>query len=331
MTEYSSPHYLGGRFRNQVPTKRMSFAALGSKLLEYVVNRHQRRPSSPLPVKTLGQDVFANAEADLRVTWLGHSSSLVEIDGQRLLLDPVFSPRVSPVAGIGPKRFHSRLPIEVEELPPLDAVLISHDHYDHLDKATIKAIRGKVNQFFVPLGIKRILARWGVPEEKVRELDWWEQGSAAPDLTVTATPARHYSGRGLQMNRTLWCSWVIAGLRHRVFFSGDGGYSPVFRKIGDKFGPFDITLIEAGQYNKIWPQIHMLPEQSVQAHRDVRGKIMLPVHWSTFCLSVHRWTEPVERVLRAAAEHGVRVTTPMVGEQVHYDRDIIPVDTWWII
>lgn len=329
MFQYESPNYLDGRFRNQIPTAHFRYTALGNKLLEYLCNGRQRRPSSPLPVKKLDKADLASDRPGLRITWLGHSTSLVEIDGHVLLIDPVFSPRVSPVAGIGPKRFYSQLPLEPAELPPVDGVLISHDHYDHLDKASIKAIHSRVKQFFVPLGVGRLLARWGVAEQKITELDWWQRAVCEPELTVVATPARHYSGRGLKFNLTLWSSWVVIGPRHRVFFSGDGGYSPTFREIGDRYGPFGVTLMEAGQYNKIWPQIHMLPEQSVQAHRDVGGEVMLPVHWSAFCLSVHRWTEPVERVLTTAAECQVQIATPRVGEQLDYGRGIIPADTWW--
>ncbi|MBD2843865.1 MBL fold metallo-hydrolase [Paenibacillus sp. IB182496] len=265
-----------------------------------------------------------------RVTWFGHSALLVELDGKTLLLDPMLGRAPSPVPWVGGRRYSAGLPAEPEQLPPIDAVILSHDHYDHLDYGTIRKLRHKVKHYYVPLGVGAHLRRWGVAEARITELDWWQEADA-DGLRLACTPAQHFSGRSLtDRGRTLWCSWVIAGAEQRLFFSGDSGYGAHFREIGERYGPFDLTMMECGQYDPRWADIHMLPEQTVQAQLDVRGKAMIPVHWGAFTLALHSWTDPVERVLRAAAEHELAVATPRIGETVEAGAEAYPMTPWWI-
>ena len=266
-------------------------------------------------------------DAGLDVTWIGHSTVLIQIDGFTVLTDPNFNTRTFPV--VGPKRFHESLPVLPERLPEIDVAIISHNHYDHLDKQSVKALIPKVKYFLVPLKVGEKLLKWGVAAQNITELDWWDSVETLPGLTITATPSRHFSGRGIgDSNETLWASWVIKSQNHSVFFSGDSGYSSAFKKIGEAFGPFDITLIECGAYSRFWSDIHMMPEESVQAHQDLKGIVMIPIHWSTFNLAIHDWFEPIERALAESRRKGVTLATPMAGETITYGKQL-PQTAWW--
>ncbi|MGI9896786.1 MBL fold metallo-hydrolase [Vibrio natriegens] len=259
---------------------------------------------------------------------LGHSSVLMHIDSNWILTDPVFSERASPIQWAGPKRFHPA-PITASSLPYIDIVIISHDHYDHLDKATIKAIDEKVGVFVTPLKVSDRLQNWGISREKIIQLDWW-QSVSLNNIELVSTPSQHFSGRGLlDRNQTLWSSWVILGSKHRIFFSGDSGYFSGFKSIGERYGPFDFTLMEAGAYNSLWSDIHMMPEESVQAHIDLQGKFMIPIHNGTFDLSMHPWYEPLERISAITANRGVQLVTPAFGEQVVLDAPSLK-NRWWL-
>jgi L-ascorbate metabolism protein UlaG (beta-lactamase superfamily) len=265
----------------------------------------------------------------LRITWMGHSAALVEIDGKRLLLDPVWSERASPFGFAGPKRFFDP-PLPLEDLPPIDAVLITHDHYDHLDKPTVERLHGAGARFVVPLGVGARLNGWGVAVEAVVELDWW-QTTRIGEVTVTATPASHFSGRSVfrgDRDRTLWAGFAIHGPTHRVYYSGDTGMSPGFSAIGDRLGPFDAALIEVGAYDQLWADLHLGPEQAVEAFNQVRGKLLIPVHWGTFDLALHSWTEPVERLFVAAEEAAIPLAIPRIGQSVEPSAPP-PVERWW--
>jgi L-ascorbate metabolism protein UlaG (beta-lactamase superfamily) len=243
-----------------------------------------------------------------------------------VLTDPIWSERASPVGFAGPKRFW-RPPLSLDELPALDAVVISHDHYDHLDQKTIEALGEREVRFFVPLGVGAHLERWGIAPERIAELDWWQQAKAGA-LDLVAVPARHFSGRHLtDRDHTLWASWVIKGPDHRVFFSGDTGYHLEFAEIGERFGPFDITLMESGAYNAQWRDSHIGPEQALRAHRELRGELLVPIHWGTYNLAFHAWTEPAERILAAAARDEVRVAIPRPGDSVLPDQPMVA--RWW--
>ena len=287
-----------------------------------------RSPHAPIPVVPRTAADYARPPASgLRVTWLGHSTMLLEIDGRRVLIDPVWGERASPFTFLGPKRFFAP-PLPLRELPSVDAVVISHDHYDHLDMPTVEALRDRGVRWIVPLGVGAHLERWGVPAARIAELDWWESVEVN-GLTLTATPARHFSGRGLaDANRTLWAGWAIAGGTHRVFYSGDTALHDELVAIGERLGPFDLTMVESGAYDGLWADVHLGPEQAVLAHRLVRGDVMLPVHWGLFDLALHGWTEPMERVLVAAASQRVRLAAPRPGEMVE-PAVLAPIVRWW--
>jgi L-ascorbate metabolism protein UlaG (beta-lactamase superfamily) len=321
-----SPQWRDGKFRNPQPT-RMTTDTL-DMMRRQLFGREQREPGGHIPVvPRTARDYATPPSSGLRATWMGWSSVLVEIDGRVILTDPVWSDRCSPSTLIGPKRFHAP-PIALEQLPRLDAVVISHDHYDHLDMPVVRALAARGTHFVVPLGIGAHLERWGVPAAQIHELDWNETLDRN-GLTITSTPARHYSGRNpIHANETLWTSWVVKGPRHRIFFSGDTGYSDAFRRMGAEHGPFDLTLIKIGASDPSWKEIHMTPEEAVQTHREVRGRVMLPVHWATFNLAIHSWSDPIERAVAAARTSGITIVTPMPGELVDPASPPRP-DAWW--
>lgn len=273
-------------------------------------------PVEPLPTVPGDRRRFETPPATgLRVTWLGHSSVLIELDGHRVLTDPVWSERASPLSWVGPKRWYAP-PIALGELPPIDAVVISHDHYDHLDYPTLSAMKDWDTTFVVPLGVGAHLASWGVPEARIVELDWWER-TRVRGLEIVATPARHASGRtAIDKDATLWAGFALLGPEHRAYYSGDTGLFPAMKDIGARLGPFDVTMIEVGQYHSAWPDWHIGPEQAVLAHRMVQGRVLLPVHWGLFTLAVHGWTEPIERVLAAAAPGKDTVVIPRPGQSI---------------
>jgi L-ascorbate metabolism protein UlaG (beta-lactamase superfamily) len=287
-------------------------------------------PAGPLPVQALTSAAFDAAPADgLRVTWLGHSTMIVEIDGSRVLIDPVWGDRASPVSFAGPARWYAP-PLPLSDLPRIDAIVLSHDHYDHLDVLTVKALADRDLEWVVPLGIGAHLESWGVPSDRITELDWWDEARVG-DLRLTCTPARHFSGRAATLadqNATLWAGWALTGPAHRVFYSGDTAMHDAFVRIGEQLGPFDLTLIESGAYNQMWADVHLGPEQAVWAHQLVRGELMMPVHWGMFDLAMHGWTEPVERVLAAADRAGVSVALPRPGGMVE-PGVTVPGERWW--
>jgi L-ascorbate metabolism protein UlaG (beta-lactamase superfamily) len=305
----------------------MSSANFISATWEFLFAGKDRTPEGELPTRPVDLSHFNHrGEDQLRVTWLGHSSLLINIDGFKLLTDPVFEKKVSIV---GPRRFSGEVPLEIAELPEIDAVIVSHDHYDHLNKFSIKQLKSKARRFIVPLGVGTRLKDWGVLENKIVELDWWQEHRLHGNLMVAATPAQHFSGRGLtDRNQTLWASWVIESQNHRLFFSGDSGYFDGFKKIGAVFGPFDMTFLECGAYNTAWSDMHMFPEQTVQAHLDLKGNLLHPIHWGTFNLSVHPWYDPMERLTAAAGTRSVSIATPMAGDTT-IPGEYIPTARWW--
>ena len=291
-----SRHYQNGEFINLVETTLNFSCSNTAKIIRDFLTVSNISPTQPLPVKFAEDTKMSTADTLAFVTWYGHSAFLIEMEGKRLLLDPMFGPAASPVSFIT-QRYPYRKPINMEQFTKIDAVIISHDHYDHLDYPSIVKLKAHVNHFFVPLGVGSHLKHWGVPESKITELDWWESADFE-HLTFIATPARHFSGRGLtDRKKTQWASWVLKGQYNNLYFSGDGGYAEHFKEIGKKYGPFDFTMIECGQYNQNWKAIHMMPEQSAQANIDLGGKVMMPIHWGAFDLALHKWSEPVIRLL----------------------------------
>lgn len=319
-----SAQWQDGAFENPQPLYNDTWGMITGLLSK----SDQSAPADPIPVVELDASDFAEPPASgLRVTWLGHSTLLVEIDGHRILTDPVWGERASPLTWLGPSRWYPP-PLALDDVPRPDAVVISHDHYDHLDFPTIARIAGWDTVFVAPLGVGAHLAYWGVPADRIVELDWWERHSVE-ELEIVCTPARHASGRALlDMNATLWAGFALLGKEHRVFFSGDTGLFPALREIGEKLGPFDLTMIEVGAYGRSWPDWHLGPEQAVVAHGMLRGKAMLPVHWGLFDLAYHGWTEPIERLLAAADEEGLRVLTPKPGQRVE-PTEPASLSRWW--
>lgn len=313
-----SQHYKNGRFENSVPTHIIlpgAYWGLAKSFLS--VDGSRRRPKSPLPLQMRCPALLSGQqEKGLRLTWLGHSTVMVEIDGHRVLTDPMLSERASPLSWVGPKRFF-RSPVTLEDLPDLHAVVISHDHYDHLDRASIVGLALRTGKFVVPLGVGAHLEGWGISPDGVMELDWWEEAQIAPNLRLVATPSRHFSGRGpFDRFATLWASWTLIGPEHRVFFCGDSGLFPGLSDIGERFGPFDVSLMPIGAYTPAAPHVHMNPEDAIVAHRNVQGRLILPIHWGTFVLGPHDWTEPAKRLLTAAKAAGVPVIIPRPGQSI---------------
>lgn len=325
-THYTrSPQYRDGGFHNPVEP-RMLGNALAMTWRFLFGKPADTMPSAPLPVTPITREQLL-AAPDGTLYRLGHSTVLLKLGGAFWLTDPVFSQRASPVQWAGPKRFHAP-PIDIAQLPPIKGVILSHDHYDHLDKAAILALADKTEHFLTPLGVGNVLIGWGVDEKKVLQLDWWDEIPVG-GLRFVATPSQHFSGRTpFADNPTLWASWVIEAGDLRVFFSGDTGYFDGFKAIGERYGPFDLTLLECGAYNTDWPDVHMQPEQTLQAHLDLRGHWLLPVHNGTFDLAFHGWHEPLDRISALAAARGVDIATPQIGQAVPI-RQPPTASAWW--
>ncbi|GAA0397286.1 MBL fold metallo-hydrolase [Streptomyces luteireticuli] len=330
-----SPNFRDGVFVNPVAASRTPSGSMPAFLSTYFrkEERVRRAPVHAIPVHpTTVADLAVPAASGLRLTWMGHSSVLAEIDGHRVLFDPVWSERCSPFAFAGPRRMHP-VPVPLAETGPLDAVVISHDHYDHLDMPTVRALIRSGAVFVVPLGVGAHLEHWGVPARRIAELDWHESTTVG-GLTLTATPARHFCGRALRNTQhTLWASWVVAGPEHRVYHSGDTGYFPGFAEIGAQYGPFDATMVQIGAYSDMWPDIHMTPEEGLRAHLDLQGGdpgrgILLPIHWGTFNLAPHPWAEPADRTAVAARRAGARYAVPRPGQPFEPADGLAP-DAWW--
>ncbi len=319
----------GGKFLNPIPTHNAGFDKLIPLLREYINNKAETVPKLPLgPFKTDTSIYQKQPASGLRITWIGHSSLLIEIDGKRILTDPVWGQRASFLSFMGPKRFFDP-PVKLSELPPLDAVLLSHDHYDHLDKETIKFFAGTTIPFFCSKGVSEYLERWGINSSYTTQMNWGDSVMVGRDIVITSTPARHFSGRGIiNRNETLWASFVIRGPKHNIFFGADSGWFPGFKEIGDIFGPFDLTMLEIGAYGKYWPDIHMGPDHASNAHLALKGKLMMPIHWGTFNLSTHAWDEPIERLSQYAKEKNIELFIPEPGKPTEVTG---PLDSkWWV-
>ncbi len=317
----------GAKFQNKLPTD-LAFSKIGKIMADQMRKPKHATPLEPLEVIVKSKGDFSEeTKKGLNITWLGHSTTIIEIDGFRVLTDPVWSERASPTSFAGPARFH-KPPLPLDELPDIDAVILSHDHYDHLDETTVKTLGERGLKFFTPYGVGQRLVEWGVPKKQVKEFNWWE-GTHLGDLHLMAVPARHFSGRGMTDRfRTLWASWVIRTPEHTVFFSGDTGMHEDFLEIGQRFGPFDLVMMENGAYNPLWADVHIGPEQAVLAHQQLGGRVLMPIHWGTFDLAMHGWTEPAERLIIEAAKQEVRLAFPKIGE-----RFAIPLtektNKWW--
>jgi L-ascorbate metabolism protein UlaG (beta-lactamase superfamily) len=325
-----SPRWIDGRFANVHET----FPGLRSAEIpwrEFFCAREERRPKAPLPVVGPSALWSEPTRTGLRVTWLGHSTLFVEIGAFRILTDPIWGSRASPAPGLGPRRFQPP-PVPLGALPPIDLVLLSHDHYDHLDYGTIRALAPCGVPFVAPLGVGAHLERWGIEPHRITELDWWEQtqaGHGRGRLIVTSTPAQHFSGRGLgTRNHTLWSSYVLECGDRRLFYGGDSGLMPGFTEIRDRLGPVDLSAIEIGAYHPAWGDIHMGPVNALAALEMLGGGPLVPIHWGTFDLATHRWDQPIEVLTQRAAESGAELMVPRLGEPVEPDI-LTEVTAWW--
>jgi len=324
-----SPQYAKGVFANESETP--TFTGGGtffSVMYDFLFTKYERKtPDFVLP--SIKRELGGIPSDKPELTWFGHSSYLLQVKGQNILVDPVFSGRTSPVSWAGTKAFDGADVYKTEDMPRIDVMLISHDHYDHLDYETILKLKDRVGIFVTSLGVGAHLEYWGVPADKIKELDWWETASLSSGMKFTAAPARHFSGRGIVRNKTLWSSFVLEAGEYKFYLGGDSGYDTHFAKIGERYGPFDIAILENGQYNAHWANIHMMPEETAAVAVQLKAKVLFPVHWGKFALATHEWDEPIQRVLKKAESLGVEVITPKIGERVVLDS-IMPQSRWWV-
>jgi L-ascorbate metabolism protein UlaG (beta-lactamase superfamily) len=326
----ASPLWADDRFQNVhpvLPNLRDPTVPMPS-LKDFLCGGERRVPRAPLPSMNPLNTWAKKPQSGLRVTWLGHSTMLIEIDGVRILTDPVWGPRASPSALVGPKRFQA-VPVALREMPPVDVVFVSHDHYDHLDYPTIRALAKTRLPFVTSLGVGAHLEYWGVQAERITELDWWESYTLPnTDVVLTAAPSQHFSGRGLKdRNATLWSSLAIRSPRHAVFFSGDTGLTTEYRSIRERLGPFDVVMLEIGAFYPAWGDIHLGPEHALEAHAMLGG-LFMPVHWGTFSLALHAWDQPAERLLELAPRTDAQLLMPLLGQPAE-PAHAQSVESWW--
>jgi len=319
------PNYKDGSLQNLSPTPmKPDDVSYWDMIAGMLKGNPNGAPVKPLPHV---QPDFSDTNA-VKVIWFGHSSYYLQIDGIKILVDPVFSQRPSPFSFLGTKQFPGTGFVKAEDFPDLDIVLITHDHYDHLDYQTILKLQQKTGKFVTSLGVGAHLNKWGIPDRQIEELAW-NEAIQLLGLKFTALPARHFTGRAFKRNQTLWSAFVLEGKQNKLYLGGDSGYDTHFKKAGDQYGPFDLAILECGQYNAYWPLIHMFPEQTVQAAKDLKAKVLFPVHWGKFKLAMHDWNEPIIRATRQAKLDQVVVTTPIMGESVIVDASY-PSKTWWL-
>jgi L-ascorbate metabolism protein UlaG (beta-lactamase superfamily) len=326
-----SNNYNGKVFVNETATTMgAEFGAMMETLWQYIKGNPNRTPAKGVvQVVPVTPEALLNPKHETRILWFGHSSFLLQTQGKNFMFDPMFSDVPAPHPWLGTKRYSGELPIKPEDLPKLDAVFISHDHYDHLDLDSIKALNQKTEHFYAPLGVGNHLEYWGVEKERITEMDWWQE-TQLDGIDIVFTPARHFSGRGITgQNQTLWGSWLLKGSDISLYFSGDTGYGEHFKEINEHYGAVDFALLECGQYNKNWADIHMMPEETAKAARDLDAKIMMPVHWGAFTLSLHDWYDPAVRVKAAADELGQKVVIPQIGEIMLINDEPKPRTPWW--
>lgn len=319
----------GNKFLNPVPTSVMVSGSFSKLIKAYAQNKNEVIPKhAPGPFTTDPQVYQTPPASGLRITWMGHSSLLIEIDGLRILTDPVWNSRASFSTFLGPRRFF-KAPLSLQALPPLDAIIISHDHYDHMDEPSIRELAKGNAPFYTSLKVGRYLQQFGIAAARITEMNWMDQATIGKDGLLTALPARHFSGRGL-LNRfhTLWSSFVIRGSRHNIYFGADSGWFEGFREIGEAYGPFDLTMLEIGASNSLWPDIHMGPVHAAEAHLALKGRLMMPIHWGTFNLSLHPWKEPIETLLQIAPQKNIRLFAPQPGEPVTITGEEY-INPWW--
>lgn len=325
-----SNQYDGKKFVNQVFTSAAGSDtdSMSDALIKFITGVPNQKPSKELAVLKIDKEQFQQSDTPI-LTWFGHSSFLVKVAEQTLFFDPVFSQVAAPHKLLGKNRYNREFPMTPEQLPNIDAIVISHDHYDHLDYDSILQLDHKVAAYYVPMGVGSHLESWGIDSAKIIEFDWW-QAHKINDLEVTFTPSRHFSGRRItNQNQTLWGGWYLKSKQYSLFFSGDTGYGPHFSEIKQKLGAPDFALLECGQYNIAWADIHMMPEQTVTAAKDLGAKVFMPVHWASFTLSIHSWTDPVERAIAEAKKQQQAIVTPQIGELMTLQQEPVQRSAWW--
>ncbi len=326
----NSQNHKDGKFINKGDVQMsMDFTKFIKSLVGYFNSPSKTVPNTDIAVVKIDSLDIVGYKDSTRLIWFGHSTFLLQMNNKNILIDPMFGDVPAPHPILGSKRFSSELPIEIEKLPKIDAVILSHDHYDHLDYGSILRLKDKVGMFYTPLGVGVHLQEWGVEDQRIVELDWWQEINFK-DLKFKCAPAQHFSGRGIDDRRnTLWSSWIIQSETENIFFSGDSGYGPHFKEIGDKYGPFDFAMMECGQYNDMWKEIHMMPEETAQAGLDVKAKFIMPIHWGAFKMAMHPWTDPVERLMTKASSLKIPVLVPRIGEFVILHEKEIQTNNWW--
>lgn len=324
----NSKNFKDGKFLNHHKWEQPGITEYAGTMFDFLFGGENRTPKNPLPREICDLMEFNSTDSNhLSSTWLGHSTLLINIDGIKIITDPVFEKSATLI--FGPRRFNGEIPVDINNIKNVDLVLISHNHYDHLNEFSIKMLDSRTKLFVVPLAVGKQLETWGISISKIIELDWWNIHKVNSDLKIISTPAQHFSGRGIfDRDETLWSSFVIESSNHKLFYSGDSGYFDGFSEIGDKYGPFDTAFLECGAYNEKWHHIHMYPEETIRAGLDLRTKIIHPIHWGTFNLSIHAWYEPMERAWKEADKKDIKLALPVVGETVNYNLKI-PDSKWW--
>lgn len=321
-----SPNYKNNVFQNLSNTVTLAEDSSFFKIAKQQFNKNKNvEPPKDIPfVKTDLKNIISDEPT---IVWFGHSSYFIRINNKNILVDPVLSGNAAPVSFMV-KAFKGSNEYQPNDFPEIDLLILTHDHYDHLDYKTIKGLKSKIKNIYCALGVGSHLEYWGIDSSIMTEFDWWDTHTFENEIEITATPARHFTGRGIKRAKTLWCSYVLNTATHKLFLGGDSGYDHHFKTIGEKFGPFDMAILECGQYNTAWPQIHMMPEQTVQASVDLNAKVLFPVHWGKFTLAMHAWDEPITRLTKKAKELNVKVTTPLIGEPIVLNTTY-PDKTWW--
>ncbi len=326
-----APNHTGERFTNLGEVKEdFTWADYKKMTAKMLKGNPNKKPNDSLPSITWKKEEVENiSDSTTTAIWYGHSAFYLKMNGMNILLDPMFGDYPAPAPYLINKRFNYKLPIEIEDLPEIDIIVFSHDHFDHLDYGSVLKLKEKTKMFLTPLGLGAHLERWGVPPEKIQEF-YWHEGTEIGGIKFTCTPSQHFSGRGTSDKmHTLWASWVIEG-DQKLFFSGDSGYFPGFKEIGDKYGPFDFSFMECGQYDPLWHDIHMMPEETAQAALDLRSKRFMPIHWAGFTLSVHDWDDPAKRVTQKAEELGLDIIIPQIGRAITIeDSTAVYENDWW--
>ncbi len=322
-----SPNYQSGKFINLQPLRT---AYKGPDFIEdSIQDAALRKPHFELPIQNIEPHHFKDKSTTTQVFWMGHSTLFIKIEGLNIWIDPMFSRSPSPLSFVGRPRYRRQLPFKIDDIDTIDAVLLTHDHYDHLDYSSIKAIKERVQHFYCPLGMQAHLQRWGVSESKITCLDWHDSVQLQ-NLQLILTPSHHYTGRSLNDRfESLWGGWVLKGSQDNLYISGDGGYGPHFRAIGAQYGPFDLAMIECGQYCKYWLNNHLFPEQTAQVGLDVGAKVLMPIHWGAFTLAFHAWDAPVERLITRASAFNLPICTPLIGQVVDVSSKQFPQKKWW--